>query len=99
MESMKERLRQSFDKGGASVVHSTDTTLEAWEYIEVCFSDLVSTLEEEIRHISDNSRLSFKERLDIYPKIFRYYCKKIMNYLKSLPISLLAFCVRKFLQI
>ena len=99
MESLKERLRQSFDHGGASVVHSTDTTLEAWEYIEICFSKEAEALEEEIRQISGTSLLSLEERIVLYPKILKYYCKKALKYLMNLPISLLTVIVRRFLQI
>ena len=98
MESMKEKLRQRFDRGGASVVHSTDTTLEAWEYIGVCFDEEVTAIEEETMHISGTSMLTLKERITVYPKILKYYLKKAIKYLRSVPMSLLAYLVRRFLQ-
>lgn len=98
MESLKERLRKSFDCGGASVVHSTDTTLEAWEYIEVCFKNEATALEKEIRHISGTPMLSLKERLALYPKILNYYLKKIFSLLRRVPVSVLSFLVWRFLQ-
>lgn len=98
VESLKARLRQSFDSGGASVVHSTDTTLEAWEYIKICFEKEAAVLEEEIRRVKGTSTHSLKERLAFYPKILEHYCKKALNSLRNVPISLLRFAVRWFLQ-
>lgn len=45
----KRRLRESFDEAGeASLVHSADTTNEAWDYIETCFPNEMDTIRREV---------------------------------------------------
>jgi len=39
IEALKTSLRKIFDEDADSMVHSTDNTREAWEYIEACFPD------------------------------------------------------------
>ena len=47
-----------FDKEKTSLVHSTDTTSEGWEYVDVCFPDQASEIEKEINAVRDNLKLS-----------------------------------------
>ena len=98
MDSLKTRIRQRFDCGGASVVHSTDTTLEAREYIRICFRDEAAELEEEIRNVKGSSRHSLKERLAFYPRILEYYYKRTFNFIKNIPLSVLKSIVKRFLH-
>ncbi|MCB9811684.1 hypothetical protein H6783_02125 [Candidatus Nomurabacteria bacterium] len=46
VKKRKEKVRKAFDQAGeASLVHSADNTVEAWDYIEVCFPEKRSALE------------------------------------------------------
>ncbi|MEX0930291.1 MAG: hypothetical protein WDZ79_01290 [Candidatus Paceibacterota bacterium] len=59
----KQTIRKRFDEdAGPSVVHSTDTEIEAWEYIDVCFGD-VQTVRQEIQAAAASARVSRKARL------------------------------------
>lgn len=45
----KQLLRRTFDRESEpSLVHSADTTQEAWEYIEACFPEEVQTIHDEV---------------------------------------------------
>ena len=41
--NLKKTIREKFDTDKNSLVHSTDSTHEAWEYIKYCFPDAPNT--------------------------------------------------------
>jgi nucleoside diphosphate kinase len=54
VKKRKEKLRQAFDIAGeASLIHSADNTVEAWEYIEVCFPEQVEDIRKEVEEQAD----------------------------------------------
>jgi len=58
IKDLKSKIRMKFDKEKTSLVHSTDTTSEGWEYVDVCFPDQASEIEKEINAVRDNLKLS-----------------------------------------
>jgi len=47
IRKLKERLRKRFDSQRSSV-HSTDNTIESWEYIETCFPNEIEKIRDEV---------------------------------------------------
>lgn len=61
IKALKEEIRQEFvyDKENiSSVIHSTDNTVEALEYLKVCFKDELSEINKEIKKIHDHITIS-----------------------------------------
>lgn len=59
----KGKLRSKFDKEGeASIVHAADNSVEAWEYIDYCFSDEIEKIKEEVE-VYTSSKVSRARRL------------------------------------
>ena len=48
IRNLKEVLRKQFDTPSRGAVHSTDTTQESWEYVEVCFPNEVDEIKSEV---------------------------------------------------
>jgi len=85
IRKLKELLRDKFDEQRSSV-HSTDNSIESWEYIETCFPDEIKNIKNEITTYS---------KLSIFVLV-----KQLLNpkYLKhSLKHSLRGFIIRSFL--
>ena len=80
------------------MVHSTDTTLEAREYIRICFREEAAELEEKIRQAKGNNTHSLKERLAFSPRILEHYYKRVYNSVKNVPLALLKFFISRFLH-
>lgn len=60
---MKKTLRRRFDRDPVSLIHSTDTTAQAWEYIDVCFGNSAAQVREEIKTMYDSITLSWSEKV------------------------------------
>ena len=60
---MKRELRKKFDEVADSLIHSTDNTHEAWEYIEVCFPEDVQAIRGKIDEYFRDFEASFADRL------------------------------------
>lgn len=58
IRKLKESLRTRFDSGDESIIHSTDSTEEAWEYITVCFPEDVSAIRKETDSFFENLHIS-----------------------------------------
>ena len=85
IRKLKERLREKFDNLRSSV-HSTDNSVESWEYIETCYPDEITIIKNEIATYSKRSIASLLKQL-LNP-----------NYVKhSLKHSLRSFLIRNFL--
>ena len=85
IRKLKERLREKFDNLRSSV-HSTDNSVESWEYIETCYPDEITIIKNEIATYSKRSIVSLLKQL-LNP-----------NYVKhSLKHSLRSFLIRNFL--
>jgi len=76
LRALKEKLRKRFDDRGISLIHSTDNTHEAWEYVEVCFPGGVDEVKEEIDELYRGFRLPVAERVKFYLKALPYYKKR-----------------------
>ena len=63
IKRMKNILRKAFDQGGGSVVHSTDNSTEAWDYIHSCFPEEQEALKHEIHARYESIRLSVIEQV------------------------------------
>ena len=85
IRKLKERLRKKFD-GKRSSVHSTDNTLESWDYIEACFSDELKQIQKQVLRYNRSSVLALTRQL-LNPTYLRH----------SLKHSLKSFLIRKFL--
>ena len=66
IRKLKESLRTRFDSGDESVIHSTDSTAEAWEYITICFPEDVSAIRNELESFFTTLRLSVTERSALF---------------------------------
>lgn len=85
IRKLKEHLREKFDNLRSSV-HSTDNSVESWEYIETCYPDEIKIIKHEITTYSKRSIVSLLKQL-LNP-----------NYVKhSLKHSLRSFLIRNFL--
>ncbi len=63
IKSLKKMLRKKFDKDKISLIHSTDFTHEAWEYIEDCFPAEADDIKKEIENICNHTSLSLWDKL------------------------------------
>ncbi|MGB1914891.1 MAG: hypothetical protein ACPHL3_02910 [Paracoccaceae bacterium] len=85
IRKLKERLRKKFDDKRSSV-HSTDNTLESWDYIEACFPDEIKQIQKQVLRYNRSSILALTRQL-LKPTYLRH----------SLKHSLRSFLIRKFL--
>ena len=76
LRALKEKLRKRFYRAEASLVHSTDNTHEAWDYIEICFPEEVQMIRREVEQIGENIKLPFGEKLGLYLNAFPYIVKR-----------------------
>jgi len=89
LKILKERLRSNFDKNRIGLIHSTDNTEEAWQYIETCFPSETLAIKEELSAFCKNYQLSFKERIKANLKIFSYYKRGMISKVKNSMINFL----------
>ncbi|MEX0917670.1 MAG: hypothetical protein WDZ93_00785 [Candidatus Paceibacterota bacterium] len=87
VRNVKEELRQKFDSGGMSSMHSTDNTRESWEYIEVCFPDEVTEIRDEVASYMAPSRLATWRHI-LRPAYLKH----------SIKHSMRSFVIRRFLS-
>ncbi len=76
LRALKEKLRKRFDAGEASLVHSTDNTAEAWDYIEVCFPEETEDIRGEVDRLTRDLRLPLRERTMLYFRALPYLLKR-----------------------
>ena len=62
----KKILREVFDTDSSSLVHSTDTPIEAWEYIEVCFPEEAKLIRSEVEEYLRYFKISLVDRIRFY---------------------------------
>ncbi len=91
---LKEDLRRKFDAGkGMSLVHSTDTTPEAWEYIGVSFPGEMEDIRKEIERVREGITLSYSEvfllRVRAAPAAFLHRARVHVRTLRGNLINLL----------
>ena len=85
---LKEQLRSKYDLDGKSSIHSTDNTLESWEYIEVCFGkEEIAAIQETFNSYAQSSVI------EAFKNFFNF------AYLKhSVKHSPRGYFIRKFLS-
>ena len=81
LRKLKEKIRKDFHgsrnvRSGSSVIHSTDNSLEAWEYIDICFPAEVENIKKEIKKIKQHHKPGVLERPLLVVKFFIYRFKK-----------------------
>lgn len=85
IKKIKQDIRNKFDKSDYSIIHSTDNTLEALEYIEVCFPDEFEEIKKEtFNTISANKAFVFTEKAKLL-----WYMLKFLPYKIKITIPLL----------
>jgi len=74
IRSLKRELRTSFDTDKVSLIHATDNTHEAWEYVQWCFPKETDDVRAEIERVRSAIQLTFFEkavlRLTFLPRQF-----------------------------
>ena len=85
IRQLKEHLRQKFDDRRSSV-HSTDNSVESWEYIETCYPEEIKIIKTEIANYSQLSIVALVRQL-CNPKYLQH----------SVKHSLRGFLIRNFL--
>lgn len=86
IRKLKEDLRAQFDSDNASIVHSTDNTEEAWEYIQTCFPEDAEKIREEIESLYKNIRLSPIEYVVLRIRMIPHILKVWAGYLRAFVI-------------
>lgn len=71
---LKKILRKEFSIGKINLIHSTDNTREAWEYVAVCFPDEIGAVKKDIERAYEGIRLSFIEKMLLGVKFFPRFC-------------------------
>ena len=66
IKDLKSKIRKLFDTEKTSLVHSTDTSSEGWEYIDACFPGEASEIRKEIELIRNNLELSLLEKIKLH---------------------------------
>ena len=85
IRKLKERLRKKFDDKRSSV-HSTDNSLESWDYIEACFPDELKQIKKQVLTYNRSSLVTLIKQL-LNPTYLRH----------SFKYSLRGLLIRKFL--
>jgi hypothetical protein len=74
---LKKILRRKFDVDKVSLVHSTDNTHEAWEYIAWCFPGEIEEVKRKVSRIYESLLPSRIERVHLYmdflPQFLKYH--------------------------
>ena len=86
IRKLKERLRKRFDEKRSSV-HSTDNSVESWDYVETCFPDEIEEIQNQVSSYNKPSNW--------------YLLKQLLNptYIKhSFKHTLRSFFIRNFLS-
>lgn len=94
LRKMKEKLRRNFDiEEKDSLIHSTDSTYESWEYVEVCFPERMEKIKNDImRRKSINDPLHFiRERARFFRAMVSYYHKTTKIRLREMLVSWLVY--------
>lgn len=65
-KNLKKLLRQTFDRDSTSMVHSTDNSNEAWEYIDVCFPSEVEHIKKLVNELYTKVELSLLKRIHFF---------------------------------
>jgi hypothetical protein len=97
IKNLKENLRKKFgfDKANTNMVHSTDNTKEAWEYIEVCFPDEFESIKDEIHNIHENIKLHWFKKILLQLKFnLHYFSHQIMRRIRDSKQTIHDFVVR-----
>jgi hypothetical protein len=82
---LKERLRKKFDDRRSSV-HSTDNSVESWDYIKACYPDEINKIKHEVTGYAKVSLLAIVKQF-LNPKYLKH----------SLKHALRSFLIRSFL--
>ncbi len=86
IRTLKEAMRKKFDRNELSSMHSTDNSVESWEYISVCFPDKEDEIRKQVAELSGKSFFGFFHTLS--PKYIKHAAKH----------SLRGWLVRTFLE-
>lgn len=84
----KERVRKKFDDEKTSVIHSTDDTSQAEEYITICFPKEALEIREEAEVIRNTHTLSLQERVTLRFRMFPHYIGESILKMKELVARL-----------
>lgn len=71
---LKKILRKTFSVGKVNLIHSTDNTREAWEYVAVCFPDEIDVIKKDIERSYEDIKLSFIKKVLLGLKFFPRLC-------------------------
>ncbi len=82
LRALKNKIRSSFDSGDVSIVHATDNTEEAWEYVDVCFPEDREFIKKEIENVFGKHELGAWEKIKNKTKHFkRMIIMKFKNFI------------------
>ena len=91
--NLKKILRRTFDTGKISLVHSTDNTNEAWEYITACFPQEIDAIEKEVERAWKEMKLSWFQqmtlRLSFLPRYIMYRLTRLKRGMKSRAVRII----------
>jgi len=85
---LKKKIRSKIDQGKISLVHSTDNTNEAWEYIKVCFPNEVESIKRDVYTLCENFQPAFLERANLRLRGIFYYKAILISKLRERIIKL-----------
>jgi hypothetical protein len=86
---LKEKIRSMFDRESISIVHSTDNTREAWDYIDICFPREQGAIKNEIASLQENSYVLISHRIKSIIKLLPYYKRRLLSKAKQILIHFL----------
>lgn len=73
IKNLKNVLRSIHDSGSISLVHATDNTEEAWEYIKWCFLNEAEDIKNEVEGMYKNIEIHWTERAWLKIKLMPRY--------------------------
>lgn len=74
IKSLKKVLRGAYDSGTISLVHGTDNTEEAWEYIRWCFPNEEENIKNEIKRMYESIKIRLTEQIWLKARLVPRYC-------------------------
>ena len=83
LKFLKEKIRTKLDQDTVGLLHSTDNTDEAWEYIKVCFPQEHKSIKQDVDKIYSEFRPSLSEKIRLYFKTAVYYKTNLVKKIKD----------------
>lgn len=93
IKHLKKLLRQEFSAGKGNLVHATDYTHEAWEYVRVAFPNEEMLIRTKVEELLGGLTFTPHERVQLFlaflPRYLSYKLTRLRTWLRSLLVRVI----------